>query len=58
MQYYMNTNKIDIIVIFISSLPLNSKYHMALCDSGYFDKLSCNDDNFINCIQVERKYNW
>ena len=25
---------------------------MPLCDSGYYGKLSCNDDNFIDCTQV------
>ena len=25
---------------------------MPLCDSGYYDKLMCNDDNFIDSIRV------
>ena len=52
--YYSNTspNNIEMVVIFISSAPSNNTYRMLLCDSGYYSKLSCNDGNFIDRIQV------
>ena len=49
--YYLNTNNIDIVVIFISSVPLNSTAcHFAT--PGITAKLSCNNNNFINCTPV------
>ena len=49
-RYYLNMNNIDIVVIFISSTPLNS----TICHftTEYCIKLLCNDDNFINHIRL------
>ena len=54
-QYYLNTNNIDIVVIFISSTPSNST-------TCYFANLSItmmiSSTVFELFQQVERKYNW
>ena len=49
-QYYSNANNIEMVVILISSTLLNSTAcHFV---TGYYSKLSCNDGQFINDIQV------
>ena len=54
-RYYLNTNNIDIVVIFISSTPSNSTAY-------YFANLSItmmiSSTVFELFQQVERKYNW
>ena len=50
-RYYLNTNNIDIVVIYISSAPLNSTTcHFATLD--IMANYTCNDDNFIDCNGV------
>ena len=51
-RYYSNTNNIEMVVIFVSSLPSNRiAYHLVTPDISY-SKLLCNRSNFINRIQV------
>ena len=49
---YLNTNNIDIVVFFISSAPSISTAYQFANPGIYYGKLSCNNDNLIDCIRV------